>query len=105
MSEQDSHSIAVASHHTRTTHPCRQKLAPLLLHMQQQRRELAAAAGAVREWEQYLQSSPLPDPRDRPAMNDFLNTIGSMEDVEAADLHKTLQQCEVSCPHTHRTVR
>lgn len=61
--------------------------------MQQKRAARSADVASVTDWEHYLACSPLPDPRDRPAMNDFLNTI--MEETDITDLHKTLQQCEV----------
>lgn len=67
---------------------------PLLQHLQQQRSAMASARAAVTDWEQYLVCSPLPDPRDRPAMNDFLNTI--LQEADTNDLQKTLQHCEVS---------
>jgi hypothetical protein len=61
--------------------------------MQQQRASRSAEVASVTDWEHYLACSPLPDPRDRPAMNDFLNSI--MEETDITDLHKTMQQCEV----------
>lgn len=74
---------------------CRRELAPLLQHMQQQRAEMAASRSAVTDWIEYLSCSPLPDPRDVPAMTGYLATV--VQEADTTDLHKTLQQCEVSC--------
>lgn len=74
-------------------HVRRQQLVPLLQHLQQRRAEMAATRADAADWEQYLACSPLPDPRDRPAMNDFLNTV---QEPAITDLQETLQRCEVS---------
>lgn len=54
---------------------------------------MAATRADAADWGQYLACSPLPDPRDRPAMNDFLNTV---QEPAITDLQETLQRCEVS---------
>lgn len=77
--------------------PCRQELVPLLLHMQHERAAMAAAQGAASDWEHYVACSPLPHPRDRPAMNDFLNSI--LLEVDTTDIQKTLQGSEVTGRH------
>lgn len=63
--------------------------------MQQQRAEMAASRSAVTDWIEYLSCSPLPDPRDVPAMTGYLATV--VQEADTTDLHKTLQLCEVSC--------
>lgn len=55
---------------------------------------MAASRAALADWNEYLSCTPLPDPRDQPAMNDFLATV--VPEVDIKDLQKTLQQCEVS---------
>jgi hypothetical protein len=78
---------------------CRRELVPLLQHMQQQRAEMAASRSALTDWSEYLSCSPLPDPRDVPAMTGYLATV--VHEADTTDLQKTLQQCEVSCGKTN----
>lgn len=65
--------------------------------MQQQRAAMAASQGAASDWESYVACSPLPDPRDRPAMNDFLNSI--LLEVDTTDIQRSLQGSEVTGTH------
>jgi hypothetical protein len=75
---------------------------PLTHQLLQERTAAEQQQAEAASWQRYLSCTSLPDPRQRPDMNDFFNCVeGSNEQLEL-----TMKECEVinmvACPE-HQT--
>jgi hypothetical protein len=71
---------------------CRDDLVPLIHQLQQERAAAEQQQAEAASWQRYLSCTSLPDPRQRPDVNDFFNCLqeGSNEQLDM-----TMKECEV----------
>eukprot|EP00878_Enallax_costatus_P026409 GHUV01028341.1.p1 GENE.GHUV01028341.1~~GHUV01028341.1.p1 ORF type:complete len:424 (+),score=159.44 GHUV01028341.1:283-1554(+) len=72
-------------------HQERQELVPFLQLLLHDRAVAGQEQSAQSDWQRYLSSNPLPDPRNQPDMNDYFNSLHENRDNR---LEHVLDECE-----------